>query len=136
VNVRAAWLVGLALVLSLATVARAEPPETTQIEINYLLAHIESSGCEFYRNGSWYDGKRAQAHLRDKYEYLVGKNRIGTAEDFIEQAATESSLSGRPYKIRCGGGEPVPSNQWLREALARYRCFTATGVAECKAPDP
>jgi hypothetical protein len=96
-----------------------------QTEINYLLGFVESSGCEFYRNGSWYDSKSAQAHLRYKYEMLAAADRITTAEDFIEKAATKSSLSGRPYQVRCGGGEAVTSNQWLRDVLTRYRTFGA-----------
>ena len=114
-------VVGLLLGLALLSVASAVPPAITQTEINYLLGFIESSGCEFYRNGSWYDSKRAQAHLRDKYEMLAAADRISTAEDFIEKAATKSSLSGRPYQVRCGGGEVLTSNQWLRDVLARYR---------------
>ena len=94
-------------------------------KINYLLRFIESSDCEFYRNGSWYDSKRAQAHLRDKYQMLAAADQISTAEDFIEKAATKSSLSGRPYEVRCGGGEALTSNQWLRKALARYRTYGA-----------
>ena len=107
--------------LSLIPAVRGEPPETAQNEINYLLGYIGGSACEFYRNGTWYDATRAQAHLRDKYDYLVKKDRINTAEDFIEKAATESSLSGRPYQVRCSGGGAVPTNEWLREVLARYR---------------
>ena len=63
-----------------------------------MLASIERSGCEFYRNGSWYNSKRAQAHLREKYNYLAGRNLINIAEDFIEKGATESSVTGTPYK--------------------------------------
>jgi hypothetical protein len=46
--------------------------------------------------------------------------------DFIEEAATKSSMSGRPYLMRCAGGAPVTTNQWLREALERYRRCTPT----------
>ena len=49
-------------------VARAEPPINVPIEVNFLLGYIEGSGCEFYRNGTWYDSQAAQAHLRDKYK--------------------------------------------------------------------
>lgn len=118
-------LLGLLLGLALLTVASAAPPVIARTEINYLLGFIESSGCEFYRNGSWYDSKRARAHLRDKYEMLAATDQINTAEDFIEKAATKSGLSGRPYQVRCGGGEAVTSNQWLRDVLTRYRTYGA-----------
>jgi hypothetical protein len=104
-------------------VARAEPPIKVQIEVNFLLGYVEGSGCEFYRNGSWHDSRTAQAHLRDKYNYLAARNLIRSTEDFIDRAATASSLSGRPYEVRCNGGAVVTSSQWLRDELARYRTF-------------
>src|SRR5579864_1367539 len=118
----------LVLGLMLAPIVRAAPPVIAQREINYLLGFIESSPCEFFRNGSWYDGKKAAAHLRDKYEFLATGNRIQTAEDFIEEAATKSSLSGQPYQVRCGSDQAVASNQWLRDALQSYRAHTALGA--------
>ena len=117
-------LLCLVLALALAPVARAVPPAIAQTEINYLLGFIENSACQFFRNGSWYDGRRAAAHLRDKYEMLATADRIHTAEDFIEDAATKSSLSGQPYQVRCGGDEAIATNQWLHEILTRYRANT------------
>ena len=114
-------MAGLILVFTLVPVTRAAPPAMAQAEINHLLGFVGSSGCEFYRNGSWYDSKRAQAHLRSKYQWLAARNQINTAEEFIERAVTKSSLSGRPYEVRCGGGETVTSNRWLRDELTRYR---------------
>ena len=113
----------LMLGLSLVPVARAEPPTKVQIEVNFLLGYLEGSGCEFYRNGTWHDSKAAEAHLRDKYKYLVARNLINTTEEFIDRAATESSFSGQPYEVRCNGGATVTSNQWLRNELARVRTF-------------
>jgi hypothetical protein len=111
------------LILSVAPFAApcAQPPPSVQIEVDYLLQRIEASGCSFYRNGSWYDGARAKTHLRTKYDYLVARGLIGTAEDFINKAATKSSLSGQLYKIRCGTGPEVESSKWLRAVLARHR---------------
>jgi hypothetical protein len=124
VNGPALAVLGLVLGLALLPIARAAPAAIAQSEITYLLGFIASSGCEFYRNGSWYDSKEAQAHLTYKYQMLAARDQINTAEDFIEKAATKSSLSGRPYQVRCGGGEALTCNQWLREALARYRAHT------------
>jgi len=118
-------VIGSALVLGLlsAPVARAEPPTSVQIEVNFLLGYLEGSRCEFYRNGTWHDSKAAQAHLRDKYKYLVARNLVNTTEQFIERAATESSLSGQAYEVRCNGGAAVKSSQWLRDELARFRTY-------------
>jgi hypothetical protein len=115
------WVLMLGLLL--VPVARAEPPTKVQIEVNFLLGFVEGSGCEFYRNGTWHDSKAAEAHLRDKYRYLVARNLINTTEDFIDRAATESSFSGQPYEVRCNGGATLTSNQWLRNELARVRTF-------------
>ncbi len=121
-------VLGLILGLAFLPVARATPPATAQTEINYLLGFVATSGCEFLRNGAWHDSKRAQAHLRYKYEWLAARDQISTAEDFIDKAATKSSLSGRPYAVRCNGAAPVTSNRWLREVLARYRIYGANGA--------
>lgn len=113
----------LLLGLLLAPVARAEPPTKVQIEVNFLLGYLEGSGCSFYRNGSWYDAKMAQAHLREKYNYLAARNMINTTMDFIEKAATESSFSGQPYQVKCIGTAVVASSQWLLDELARFRTY-------------
>ena len=122
-NIRLTMGSVLMLGLLMASVVRAEPPANVQMEVNFLLSYVEASGCEFYRNGTWHDSKSAQAHLRDKYQYLVARNLINTAEDFIVRAATESSFSGQQYEVRCNGGAPVTSNQWLRDELSRFRTF-------------
>jgi hypothetical protein len=114
-------LLAMIIALNLLPAARAAPPAAAEIEISHLLGLIEQSGCEFFRNGTWYDAQRAQAHLRAKYDALAASNQIKTAEDFIEKAASNSSISGRPYQIKCGGGTAMLTRQWFSEALARYR---------------
>ncbi|MBI2801072.1 MAG: DUF5329 domain-containing protein [Gammaproteobacteria bacterium] len=111
----------LILGLALAPMAHAAPSAAVETEIKYLIGFIETSGCEFYRNGNWYDSLRAADHLRYKYKMLAASDRISTTEDFIEKAATKSSLSGEPYEVRCSGREPITSTQWLYESLAHYR---------------
>lgn len=108
--------------------AQAAPPAIAVAEINYLLDFVDRSGCKFYRNGTWYDSHRAQSHLRDKYNYLVARDRIKSAEDFIDQAATQSSFSGQAYQIRCEAGPVVPSNRWLQTALNSYRSSRGQGA--------
>lgn len=112
------------------TVARASAPgmadpvpspPAAEAEINFLLTAVGTSGCEFLRNGTWHDAQQAQAHLSKKYQWLRARDRIKTAEDFIELAASRSSLSGEPYAVRCAGAEPVSSSAWLSEQLRRYR---------------
>jgi hypothetical protein len=134
-NGRSSAVLCLVLGLALAPGVRAAAPAIAQTEINYLLGFIENSACEFFRNGSWYDGKKAAAHLRDKYQILATGDRIQTAEDFIEEAATKSSLSGQPYQVRCSGDKAVMTNQWLRDLLARYRAHTASETQQYRCID-
>lgn len=107
----------------LTPMAHAQPPANVQVEINFLLGYVEGSeACQFNRNGSWHDSKAAQEHLRTKYKYLAARNRINTTEDFIEMAASKSSLSGKPYTVKCDR-ITMTSNQWLRDELTRFRKF-------------
>jgi len=117
------FAVTVMVALSTMPAARAEAPPVAEFEINYLLGLIEKSGCEFFRNGTWYDAQQAQAHLRAKYDALAAHNQIKTAEDFIEKAASNSSMSGRPYQIKCGGGAAISTVQWFSAALAQYRKY-------------
>jgi hypothetical protein len=124
----------MALALVMGAPARAATTaatvtDVTQAEVTFLLEYVGQSGCDFHRNGTWHDAKRAREHLRYKYESLRAAGRIGTADEFIDGAATKSSLSGRPYLIRCPGGATVTSNEWLRVALVRYRLQGAPRAA-------
>jgi len=99
----------------------AAPQPAAAAEIDFLLAAIGGSGCEFFRNGNWRDARKAQAHLNEKYQWLLERDRVTTAEEFIELAGTRSSLSGRAYAVRCPGGAQVSSSSWLVGQLHRYR---------------
>ncbi|HWW31581.1 MAG TPA: DUF5329 domain-containing protein [Steroidobacteraceae bacterium] len=117
---KSSWL-ALIVVLNILPAAHAAPPAAAEIEIAYLLGLIEQSGCEFFRNGTWYNAQMAQAHLRAKYNALAANDQIKTAEDFIVKAASNSSMSGQPYQIRCSGGAATTTGPWFSAALERYR---------------
>jgi len=104
-----------------ASAAAAETAPGVQREVNFLLDAIDGSGCSFFRNGTWYGAHEAQAHLRDKYDWLAARDVVDATEQFIDRVATQSSLSGRPYLVQCAGGPPLPSSQWLREKLEQFR---------------
>ena len=87
-------------------------------EIDYLLAFIEGSDCTFIRNGKSHENKEAGAHIRRKYGHI--KNRVKTTEDFIQYAATKSSMSGQPYQVICNG-EKMATADWLTRELDRFR---------------
>jgi hypothetical protein len=101
--------------------AQPQPQPLVQQEVSLLLAEVAASGCEFYRNGGWYDAAAAARHLRDKYQYLQARRPLKRTEDFIEQAASRSSFSGNAYRVRCPGQATVASRQWLLARLARLR---------------
>jgi hypothetical protein len=101
--------------------AQAGPPAVVYAEVDYLLAKIAGSGCAFNRNGTWYDAARAVAHLQLKYAYLAERGAIKSTEDFIEKAASRSSMTGHLYWIQCDGMATVASGPWLRSQLAAYR---------------
>ncbi len=107
--------------LMTSSLALAEPAASAQPEIAYLFSQLKSSGCEFNRNGSWYSAADAAAHLNKKYEYLMQKNLIASADDFIEKAANKSSMSGQPYFVKCKDAPQLESAKWFKETLISYR---------------
>ncbi|MGX0889712.1 ferredoxin-NADP reductase [Pseudomonas sp. ADAK2 TE3594] len=115
------WLIaaGIGLTAIMPDAQAQTPPQATQ-EINSLLDFVEHSECRFVRNGSEYPGAQARAHLEKKLEYLEERDKVNSAEDFIELAATQSSMSGRAYEVRCPAGVQ-PASLWLKTELQRQR---------------
>ena len=87
-------------------------------EVRHLIQYIGDSGCIFVRNGKDYGAAKSMKHLQRKYDHV--KQQIKTAEDFINRIASKSSITGKPYKVRCGERE-IPSAEWLTRELIRYR---------------
>jgi hypothetical protein len=109
----------IAFLLIAATVlVPIESQADTEIEIKHIIEYIENSKCTFIRNGKEYNTKEALEHILNKYEYT--KHWIKSAEDFIKYTATKSSMSGRPYTVRCDGQE-ILCAEWLSEELNRFR---------------
>jgi hypothetical protein len=98
-----------------------EPPPAARQEIDHLVTYLKNSGCQFNRNGSWYGAGDAVDHINQKYQYLVKRDLVASAEDFIARAASESSFSGKAYLVKCGSGAPQPSGPWLKAELDKYR---------------
>ncbi|MFC0679786.1 DUF5329 domain-containing protein [Lysobacter korlensis] len=106
----------------------------TKHEIESLFSTLASSGCQFSRNGSWHAAGEAKEHLGRKYAYLLKKDLITTTESFVELAASKSSMSGKPYLVRCGKASPVPSRQWLLKQLRHIRAGAARGADTSSPP--
>lgn len=112
------WIILLA---ALGQPVAAAPSQAATAEIEHLMSHLGQSGCSFYRNGTWHSAQKAEAHLRGKYAYLLRKDLLTTAESFIERAASQSSMSGQAYQVRCEG-EPVENSaDWFQTELERFR---------------
>jgi hypothetical protein len=118
-------LLGCLLPWLAATAFAAPLPPAARAEVDALLGRLQASGCEFNRNGSWYAGAEAKAHLLKKLDYLEGKDLVKTAEQFIERGASGSSMSGKPYLVRCAGKAPVESAKWLTAELQQVRATRA-----------
>ena len=99
----------------------AGPSTAASAEIQQLLSFVAKSGCQFNRNGTWYPAPEASAHLADKERYLAERGQITSAEDFIAKAATKSSMTGKPYTVRCGSEPVIASDEWLTAELRRFR---------------
>jgi len=91
----------------------------TQKEITHLLDFVANTACKYERNGTLYGGIEAQAHIKKKYQYFIDK--IKSAEDFIKYSATQSTMSGKKYKILCENLPVQYSADWLLEELKNYR---------------
>jgi len=103
-------------------------------EIDYLLTTMGSSDCTFIRNGKKYDAEDAEAHLRVKYRR--GRRHASTAENFIENLASQSSMSKKPYHIACEGQEKIESGAWLMQLLVEYRKRPVTHAIEADVERP
>lgn len=115
-------LLTILLTCIVAVAAGAAPlSPTVRTEIDGLLSKLETSGCEFNRNGTWYSAAEAKSHLLRKLKYLEDKGMVRSTEQFIELAATSSSMSGEPYRVRCGNGAPVQSRMWLLSQVQAMR---------------
>ena len=115
---RPRFLFSLFLLLSLVTPLFGREVKE-QRRIDFLLHMVGSlDHSKFIRNGSEYDARAAEAHLRQKLDY--GGERLKTAEQFIEYCATRSSLSGKAYQIRLADGNTVEAGPFLRGKLAEF----------------
>lgn len=111
----------MAALLALATTAHAAPGPVAQREIAGLIAALDGSACRFQRNGSWHEAAEARAHLQRKYDYLLKKKQVDSAEQFIQRAASQSSLSGKPYRIACPGQPEQTAADWFGARLKALR---------------
>ena len=92
----------------------------TNPEVAALIVRVEhAQGVVFIRNGSDHSAVEAAAHLRRKLGAAHG--RISTAEQFIDNIGTRSSMTGIAYRVRFADGREIDSAAWLRQLLRELR---------------
>ena len=91
---------------------------TEDQKIEHLISYIRGlEGATFIRNGSEYTAKAAAEHLELKRKNAG--SRIKTARQFIDNLASESSMSGKKYQIRMKDGKIYFSRELLLKELER-----------------
>lgn len=89
---------------------------TEKEKIEVLISSIEHlKNAKFNRNGSLYDASTAAKHLRMKWN-KAGDN-IKTAQEFIEQIASKSSMTGLEYKIIYSDGREISARKYFYDKL-------------------
>ena len=79
-------------------------------ELATAFTFIMTSDCVFIRNGKEHGPAAAKDHLNLKRRR--GKRYFSSADEFIENLASSSSWSGKPYHIRCGKEEQQLAKEW------------------------
>jgi hypothetical protein len=101
-------------------------------KIDRLIAKVESlEGARFIRNGAEHSPADAAKHLREKRDYAG--DQLKTADQFIEQIGSRSSLSGEDYTIKYTDGRVVKAGEFLRDELKKLSPKESTPAAT-KAP--
>lgn len=87
-----------------------------KIRTEALLTELgKQQNLTFTRNGTEHSAVDAESHLRLK----LGKThkRLQTAEQFIDNVASKSSITGEQYQVKDGQGNIIPANKYLHELL-------------------
>ncbi|MDD9339399.1 MAG: DUF5329 family protein [Providencia heimbachae] len=87
-----------------------------KIRTEALLTELgKQQNLTFTRNGTEHSAVDAESHLRLKR----GKThkRLQTAEQFIDNVASKSSITGEQYQVKDGQGNIIPANKYLHDLL-------------------
>ena len=119
-TIRPILLVAGLVAIACMSTTTAEPASRSKsvATIEHLLGSVAASDLQFMRNGKAHTGAEAAEHMRRKYEHF--DDRIQSADDFIDLAATKSMMSGKKYTVHTADGEMATAD-WLRAVLADYR---------------
>lgn len=92
---------------------------TESEKIKFLLNELEKANgkIKFIRNGEEFSSKEAKSHMQRKLDYAGDK--IKTVNEFIDQIATKSSMTGNKYYVVLEDGTKIESAIWLRNLLKK-----------------
>ena len=124
-------IVGLTLVtcaVNAETIAVPTPVDIVEESMNKGLTEAQKierliqfvrtmKDATFIRNGKEHSCREAANHLQGKWE--KHRNKINSAQDFINNLASSSGLSGEPYKIKFKDGSILTTNEVLSRELKR-----------------
>ncbi|WP_318365827.1 YfeK family protein [Enterobacter sp.] len=102
------------LLLALPALAKLNSHEEARINA-MLQALSKKQNLIFVRNGSEHNCEEAVSHLRLKLGNT--KNRIDTAEQFIDKVASSSSITGKPYLVKIPGQPDETAKSFLDKLL-------------------
>ena len=105
--------------LAVVSAAFADVPPEQLSEVEHLLAFVKNSGCIINRNGTDHPADKGISHIETKYDYF--RDDISSTEEFIELSATNSTMSGDYYMVKCPGKETIKTQDWLLTELKKYR---------------
>lgn len=103
------------LMLTPAAWAKLSAHEEARVQA-MLTALSQQQGLVFIRNGSEHTSEEAVSHLRLKLKNT--RNRINTADQFIDKVASSSSITGKPYTVRVPGQPDENAAPFLHRLIA------------------
>ncbi|WEJ86785.1 MAG: YfeK family protein [Klebsiella huaxiensis] len=105
----------MALFLTLPAFAKLNAYQ--EARINAMLDALgQKKDLIFVRNGDAHTCEEAVSHLRLKLGNT--RNRIDTAEQFIDKVASSSSITGKPYIVRIPGKSDENAQPYLHTLIA------------------
>lgn len=112
-HITATVILLLGLFISAQTFALSSEEQT---RTEALLTELgKQQNLTFIRNGSEYSAADAESHLRLKLSKT--QKRLKTAEQFIDNVASKSSITGEEYQVRDGQGKVTSANNYLHDLL-------------------
>nr|ELR5233069.1 DUF5329 domain-containing protein [Providencia rettgeri] len=105
----------LFLGIFVTTQALALSPEE-KVRTESLLTELgKQQNLTFTRNGTEHNAADAESHLRLKLRKT--EKRLNTTEQFIDNVASKSSITGEIYQVKDAQGNVLPANQYLHDLL-------------------